>query len=217
MVNSSFLNFFPYLLSPKKELEKYLTAKRELMTKRLKGRLSDSIDQGSIWPHVISKNECNANLIKYDCVYEEEASLNGYQYWKEICDMLPSPWKVITISIDSKHDEMYISILFRKSDPCLVRLPLRRYSLREGDNSEGLSFREASSALKHILDESYITTHSNDVGQSKAKKMEWWTNRKELDKQLCQLLQRLENEWLGAFKVTKLIEKNRLMTFLRSV
>ncbi|PWN49862.1 hypothetical protein IE53DRAFT_124226 [Violaceomyces palustris] len=121
--------------------------------------------------------------------------------------LLPRNWTVISISFIANRNTLLISrqtggagaegILAQ--DPVIFSLPLDRQSRREGEEEE-LTIQAAKQELEDIIRSSNNSVHcAKDLTGMEARKM-WWTQRRELDTRLKNLLEAMQDRWLGAFK-----------------
>ncbi|CAG8500014.1 24159_t:CDS:10, partial [Racocetra persica] len=199
------------------EMTKALTTKRQMIAK-LNEKLQFSVTYDDMqWPKQITTSTC-LNDIK-DCdddsddetdsqrdflktllkQYTKESSLTYEQFQSEFLDILPHNWVVCSISIDIETNDMYICRYRRKISPLLLRLPLKRQSIREGDEG-GFTYSDAIKEFNDILELSNQSMRAGKMSQNKHEKVEWWKERTQLDLRLKELLDNIENYWLGGFK-----------------
>ncbi|KAI9763190.1 MAG: hypothetical protein M1840_000856 [Geoglossum simile] len=121
------------------------------------------------------------------------------QFQKEYIDIIPSTWTVISVSLSENRDELYISKLQAGLSPFVLRLPLCRHNSRDADE-EVFNFSQGHAELCDIIDLANLSTRgARDMTRSGAKS-EWWAEREALDERLKDLLQNIENIWLGGFR-----------------
>ncbi|CAG8612987.1 8288_t:CDS:10, partial [Gigaspora rosea] len=198
------------------EMTRALTAKRQMIA-NLKEKLRFSLIYDDMqWPKQIATSVC---LDDKDCEddlsdetesqkeflkillkqYTSELSLTYEQFQSEFLDILPHNWAVCSISIDIETNDMYICRYQRKTSPLLLRLPLKRQSIREGDEG-GFTYSDAIKEFNEILELSNQSMRAGKMSQTKHEKIEWWKERSQLDLRLKELLDNIEDCWLGGFK-----------------
>ncbi|CAG8478140.1 16724_t:CDS:10, partial [Racocetra fulgida] len=175
------------------EMTKALTAKRQMIAK-LNEKLQFSVTYDDMqWPKQITTSAC-LNDIK-DCdndssdetdsqrdflktllkQYTKELSLTYEQFQSEFLDILPHNWVVCSISIDIETNDI------------------------EGDEG-GFTYSDAIKEFNDILELSNQSMRAGKMSQNKHEKVEWWKERTQLDLRLKELLDNIENYWLGGFK-----------------
>ncbi|KAG0215920.1 hypothetical protein BGX28_007146 [Mortierella sp. GBA30] len=73
-------------------------------------------------------------------------------FQQDFVDILPEKWTVVSISMDVERETLYVNRLRANAMPVVVRLPLNRAQLREGDDQE-LGFRLGSGMGSTGLDD----------------------------------------------------------------
>lgn len=170
------------------EIARNLTWRREynaLLTEKNSGR------SGLEWPEDIRSPETR------------RASLSPVvdicRFQREYIDIIPQEWSVISISLsDNKHD-LCISKLQAGQSPFVIRLPLERASSRDAD-SDVFDFQQGRTELLDIIKRANETCHTKRDFSVKGAKTAWWVERQALDVRLRELLERIEQVWLGGFK-----------------
>lgn len=170
------------------EMARNLTWRREynaLLTEKNSGR------NGLEWPEDIRSPETR------------RASLSPVvdicKFQREYIDIIPQEWSVISISLsDNKHD-LCISKLEAGQSPFVIRLPLERASSRDAD-SDVFDFQQGRTELLDIIKQANETCHTKRDFSVKGAKTAWWVERQALDARLGELLERIEQVWLGGFK-----------------
>lgn len=170
------------------EMARNLTWRREynaLLTEKNSGR------NGLEWPEDIRSSETR------------RASLSPVvdicRFQREYIDIIPQEWSVISISLsDNKHD-LCISKLQAGQSPFVIRLPLERASSRDAD-SDVFDFNQGRTELLEIIKRANETCHTKRDFSVKGAKTAWWVERQALDVRLGELLERIEQVWLGGFK-----------------
>ena len=131
--------------------------------------------------------------------YQEAVERDVVSFKKNLLDKFPANWVAVSISIDTEHGDLWLSRLQAGRTPVVNRLPMRRMAEREGEG-EGLTFNDVIGELDEILMQNNQTARDARNIESREDKIEWWSRRKELDKQLQNLLLRIERDWLGGFR-----------------
>lgn len=170
------------------EMARNLTWRREynaLLTEKNSGR------NGLEWPEDIRSPETR------------RASLSPVvdicKFQREYIDNIPQEWSVISISLsDNKHD-LCISKLEAGQSPFVIRLPLERASSRDAD-SDVFDFQQGRAELLNIIKQANETCHTKRDFSVKGAKTAWWVERQALDVRMGELLERIEQVWLGGFK-----------------
>ncbi|CAJ2509950.1 Uu.00g058500.m01.CDS01 [Anthostomella pinea] len=165
------------------ELARNLIWRRERKTLRQ--------DHKAAWPTV--KNTADARR----CSLGFPIDVNHFQ--KEFVDIIPRSWNVVSVSLsDNKHD-LCITKLQAGHSPFAIRLPLERASARDAD-SEAFDFQQGRSELLDIIGSANRSCHAaRDMSQKKANSA-WWAEREALDERMKDLLENIEQTWLGGFK-----------------
>ncbi|EST04999.2 Peptidase C50, separase [Kalmanozyma brasiliensis GHG001] len=125
--------------------------------------------------------------------------------------LLPRNWTVISISVRSTDVEHLV--LTRQEggggpDGCtakeavLYSLPMNRRSQRDGteEEEEQLTLKAAQDKIVEIVRLSNDGIHGVKDVQSMEARRQWWTERHRLDDELRDLLQAMQDTWLGGFK-----------------
>jgi hypothetical protein len=113
---------------------------------------------------------------------------------------LPADCCVITISVSDDLTTLFISRRSSDDEPIVFSLPLDRQGRREGED-EHFSFTDATEELSEIITKSNDTARNAKDVDSKQGKLDWWAERRSLDKRMEELLNNIEFCWLGAFRV----------------
>lgn len=170
------------------EMARNLTWRREfnaLLTEKNSGR------NGLEWPEDIRSSETRRASLS------PVVDISKFQ--REYIDIIPQEWSVISISLsDNKHD-LCISKLEAGQSPFVIRLPLERASSRDAD-SDAFDFQQGRTELLDIIKQANETCHTKRDFSVKGAKTAWWVERQALDVRLGELLQRIEEVWLGGFK-----------------
>ncbi|KND03271.1 separase [Spizellomyces punctatus DAOM BR117] len=187
------------------ELSKGLTSRREMLAS-VRDKLLRRSGQSS-WP--VPMSEIRASItdgevgsaatenIAEECTHGSTMTISEFR--DDIINALPEDWIVCSLSVDLEREDMYLTRLEKGSSPVVVRLPLKRQAMREGEDN-GLLYGEVIGELQDILTASNATTENADAYVTREDKAEWWKKRKELDQRLKALLEEIELVWLGAFR-----------------
>ena len=144
-------------------------------------------------------------LTQLRSLYEKELTALPGEFSPAFVDILPSNWTVCSISIDTDANDMYLCRLRSQTSPFILRLPLRRVSSENGEDG-GLSYEEVITEFNDILTRSAQTM--GKTCETKEAKYQWWEDRKELDMRMRNLLENIENFWLGGFKVVIITKRH---------
>ncbi|KAG0257307.1 hypothetical protein BG011_004021 [Mortierella polycephala] len=106
--------------------------KREYLNRRLLVHPSSSMGNERSFLEILGK------------AYEQDAQIMdggidddlGQNFQRDFIDIIPEKWVVVSLSMDVEHEVMYVNRLRAKAMPIVVRLPLNRDQLREGDDQE---------------------------------------------------------------------------------
>ncbi|KAJ3020136.1 hypothetical protein HKX48_001242 [Thoreauomyces humboldtii] len=183
------------------EISKGLTFRREML-----GSLQDKMARGKgrTADNLTSEAAPNAerSTSTYDTLLGIQSSDEMLQpeiFNEEISSMLPSNWIVCSMSVDLEREDLYLTRRERSQQPIVVRLPIRRQAMRDGQEG-GASYSTIIGELQEILENSNATTRDAAECKTKADKIQWWQTRKDLDAQMGALLEQIELCWLGGFK-----------------
>ena len=142
-----------------------------------------------------------------------ESEIPYRQYWSSLhmplaspthIDLSPLPptWAVVSISVSDDFSSMFVTRHQRDVSPIIFCLPFDRQGKRElGDDVDGLPFELARAEMKEIIEVSDSTALNARNVSTAAGRREWWGTRHELDARLKALLEGMEENWFGAFKV----------------
>lgn len=130
--------------------------------------------------------------------WEHEIDIKMGQFQDLYVDILPSPWTVVSIGISQDCDELYITRYRREQAPFVLRLPFSRQ--KSEDSDEIFDFRTGRAELREIIELSNYSCHNSIDAGAKGAKNNWWSEREALDLRLQELLQNIENTWLGGFR-----------------
>lgn len=149
------------------------------------------------WPEgfaeVTDTSESDSLLLQQYHRYSREQELNPQVYMDEMCQMLPESWNVVSVSLNTAQDMLYIYSIGTSKKPIVLRLPLKRLDAQFG-------YQEVLERFRSILRSSDDVTRSGSLCTSDEDKKNWWKRRKSLDQDLKQLLCTIETQWIGAFR-----------------
>jgi separase len=184
-----------------------------LNQKLRKGALSEDEDK---WPPAINTERgadeeedeemvdhwYHAHLEQLRDLYKEEHELDETGFQTKFIDILPPSWTVCSLTLDAKQGDLYVSRMQANSTPLLLKLPLQRFAKRSGEGDE-LSYKAVMDEFNNIISASNESMHSNKKFEHKADIENWWSTRRELDARLKQLMEKVDENWFGGFKVHK--------------
>ncbi|KAI9100434.1 peptidase family C50-domain-containing protein [Phlyctochytrium arcticum] len=179
------------------EMAKGVTPRREMLAKLVKQE--QKLLPKATWPTVnedFQERTPSGQLLK---LYQDEISSTPMDFREQILDRLPDSWVVVSLSVDLERQDLYLVRYEARCEPVLVRLPLSRQAMREGEES-GVVYKIVIDELHDILRESNSMTKSGQACSTKEEIAEWWKSRRELDSRMQLLTESIENSWLGAFK-----------------
>ncbi|KAH9884456.1 peptidase family C50-domain-containing protein [Xylariomycetidae sp. FL2044] len=123
--------------------------------------------------------------------------MNRFQ--RDFVDIIPKSWNVVSVSLSDTKNDLCITKLQAGHSPFAIRLPLERASSRDADN-EVFSFEQGRSELLEIIREANRTCHDARDMSQKGAKSSWWAEREVLDERMKNLLDSIEQTWLGGFR-----------------
>ncbi|GAA5849620.1 hypothetical protein JCM8547_000513 [Rhodosporidiobolus lusitaniae] len=149
-------------------------------------------------PSLTSSSESNEHLYSLRDRYRvETAELNLTD--SSLSSILPEHWSAVSIHLTPEQDSLLLVRHRRSSEPLLFKLPLDRLARREGED-DAFTYEVAAGELKDIIELSNAGTQAAKLVETKEERAAWWQTRKGLDQRLQELLQAMEDAWLGAFK-----------------
>ncbi|KAK4650761.1 separin protein [Podospora pseudocomata] len=126
-------------------------------------------------------------------------TLDLHKIQRDYIDIVPKNWNVISIALSEGNQDLCITKLQAGQNPFVIRLPLERATSRDAD-SDVFNFQQGRSELLDIIKEINATCHSAKDMNQKGAKTEWWNAREALDERLKELLENIEQIWLGGFR-----------------
>ncbi|KAI2785143.1 peptidase family C50-domain-containing protein [Daldinia loculata] len=169
------------------ELARNLTWRRERKTLHLEAAKEPKLD----WP-VLTDNT-------YDRRTSLGLSLDMDCFQRDYVDIIPKSWNVVSVSLSDNEHDLCVTKLQPGHSPFGIRLPLERASSRDAD-SEVFSFRQGRTELLEIIQMANRTCHDARDMSQKGAKSAWWAEREQLDERLKNLMDCIEQSWLGGFK-----------------
>lgn len=114
--------------------------------------------------------------------------------------LLPPKWSTISLHLTPDRDNLIIVRHRRQTEPVVFKLPLDRLARREGED-ESFTHEDAMNELINIIASTKLSSQNAKHVKTRDEREAWWQERQELDNRLKELLQMIEDIWLGAFKV----------------
>lgn len=120
---------------------------------------------------------------------------------RDYIDILPKTWSVISLSLSENNHDLCIRKFQAGQTPFLLRLPLERASSRDLD-TDVFNFQQGRAELLEIIAQANDSSHDAKAKDMSAKgaKTRWWEEREALDLRLKDLLENIEQIWLGGFR-----------------
>ncbi|OTA82606.1 hypothetical protein M434DRAFT_24962 [Hypoxylon sp. CO27-5] len=169
------------------ELARNLTWRRERKTVRLEASRDSKLD----WPTLTNNTDSRRTSLGF--------SLDMDCFQRDYVDIIPKSWNVISMSLSHCEHDLCITKLQPGQGPFGIRLPLERAASRDAD-SEVFSFRQGRAELLDIIETANRTCHDARDMSQKGAKSAWWAEREEIDGRLQNLMECIEQTWLGGFK-----------------
>lgn len=141
-----------------------------------------------------------AHLSTLQAAYAEEHELDDKEFQDKFVDILPENWTVCSITMDTSSNHMCIGRLRSGQTPLVVKIPLQRAAHRSSQK-ESISLEDVINELRDIIRQSDETIHNSQKYAQKKNAEQWWKIRIQLDRRLKKLLEVVEEQWFGGFKV----------------
>ncbi|KAK4457426.1 Separin [Cladorrhinum samala] len=171
------------------ELARNLTWRRE---KKAIAQEKQAIkNDGTEWPPLLQSVNTRRSSLGF--------TLDLHKIQRDYIDIVPKSWNVISISLSEGNHDLCITKLQAGQNPFVIRLPLERASSRDAD-SDVFNFQQGRSELIEIIKLINETSHAAKDMSVKGAKTEWWQKREALDSRLKELLESIEQIWLGGFR-----------------
>ncbi|KAI1417793.1 peptidase family C50-domain-containing protein [Hypoxylon sp. FL1857] len=169
------------------ELARNLTWRRERKTVRLETSRDSKLD----WPIPTNNTQSRRKSLGL--------SLDMDCFQRDYVDIIPKSWNVISISLSHCEHDLCITKLQPGQSPFGIRLPLERANSGETE-TEVFSFRQGRAELLDIIEVANRTCHDARDMSQKGAKSQWWAEREAIDGRLKNLMECIEETWLGGFK-----------------
>ncbi|KAJ1337665.1 separase [Microdochium nivale] len=121
------------------------------------------------------------------------------KFQRDFVDIIPRDWNVVSVSLGDGQHDLCITKLQAGHSPFAIRLPLERANSRDAD-IDVFDFHQGRSELLEVIGEINRTSHDARDMSQKGAKAEWWAEREALDERMKDLLDNIEQTWLGGFK-----------------
>ncbi|WYZ40195.1 hypothetical protein EsH8_IV_000536 [Colletotrichum jinshuiense] len=171
------------------ELARNLIWKRErdtVMTEQLNPGFSE---MG--WPLALPiKDDRRASIVTAD---------DMTRFQRDYVDIIPEAWSVLSVSLSDNRKDLCITKLRAGQSPFVLRLPLERVASRDGED-ELFDFQHGYDELMDIIQATNASCHNAGDYTAKGAKSAWWAQRENLDNRFKDLLDNVEQVWLGGFK-----------------
>ncbi|EFX05341.1 separin [Grosmannia clavigera kw1407] len=169
------------------ELARNMTWRRE--------RKALLVEKASTWrPDAIEESTADSRRCSLGL---STADIGRFQ--RDYIDIIPKEWSVVSLALAENNQDLCITKLQAGSSPFVLRLPLERAVSRDAD-TEVFSFQQGRSELLEIIAATNASCHDARDMTVKGAKSAWWTERTALDEQLRELLDNVEQVWLGGFR-----------------
>ncbi|KAK3332505.1 peptidase family C50-domain-containing protein [Cercophora scortea] len=172
------------------ELARNLTWRRERKALLLEKNPPKKTD-GSEWPPLLDSANPKRTSLGF--------SLDLHRFQRDYIDIIPAAWSVVSISLSENMHDLCITKLQAHHSPFVLRLPLERASSRDADNAV-FNFQQGRAELLEIVELANATCHDARDMTAKGARSAWWADREALDLRLKELLESIEQIWLGGFR-----------------
>lgn len=125
--------------------------------------------------------------------------INISRFQRDYVDIIPKDWSVVSMALSENKHDLCITKLQAGQSPFVIRLPLERAISRDADN-EVFNYQQGRAELLEIVKAINDSCHGARDMTVKGAKSSWWTEREELDNRLKELLDNVEQIWLGGFR-----------------
>jgi len=171
------------------ELARNLTWRRE--RKAVVLERSKPTFEGQDWPLALNSAAPKRTSLGF--------TLDLFRFQKDYIDIIPKSWAVISLSLSENNHDLCITKLQSGHAPFVIRLPLERASSRDAD-TEVFNFQQGRAELVEIINQANKSCHLAKDMNAKGAKGAWWQERETLDLRLKDLLENIEQIWLGGFR-----------------
>ncbi|KAK1509805.1 peptidase family C50 [Colletotrichum tamarilloi] len=171
------------------EFARNLTWKRERNTVAT-DHLNASFSEAG-WPLALTlKDDRRASIVTVD---------DMAKFQRDYIDIIPEAWSVLSIALSDNRKDLCITKLQSGQSPFVLRLPLERVASRDGED-ELFDFQHGHDELMDIIQATNTSCHNTGDYTAKGAKSAWWAQRENLDNRFKDLLDNVEQVWLGGFK-----------------
>lgn len=125
--------------------------------------------------------------------------INISRFQRDYIDIIPKDWSVVSMALSENKHDLCITKLQAGQSPFVIRLPLERAISRDADN-EVFNYQQGRTELLEIVKAINDSCHDARDMTVKGAKSSWWTEREALDTRLKELLDNVEQIWLGGFR-----------------
>ena len=128
-------------------------------------------------------------------------------------DIIPSNWTAVSISLSHSLEDIFICKIRSGHAPFVLRLPLSRQSSLDCDE-EVFGFQQAKGEMRDIILLANSSAGGVDDIACRGARAEWWNTRQRLDARLKDLLNNIQNIWLGGFRgiFSQMVHKRDLLS-----
>ncbi|OHE95639.1 peptidase family C50 [Colletotrichum orchidophilum] len=171
------------------EFARNLTWKRERNTVAT-DQLNPSFSEAG-WPLALAlKDDRRASIVTVD---------DMARFQRDYIDIIPEAWSVLSIALSDNRKDLCITKLQSGQSPFVLRLPLERVASRDGED-ELFDFQHGHDELMEIIQATNASCHNSGDYSAKGAKSAWWAQRENLDNRFKDLLDNVEQIWLGGFR-----------------
>ena len=129
----------------------------------------------------------------------QTVDINIGRFQRDYIDIIPKDWSVVSMALSENKHDLCITKLQAGQSPFVIRLPLERAISRDADN-EVFNYQQGRAELLEIVQAINDSCHDARDMTVKGAKSSWWTEREALDARLQELLENVEQIWLGGFR-----------------
>lgn len=127
---------------------------------------------------------------------------------------LPTNWQVVFIGVSETLDCLIMTKYRHGSDPVTFRLGFDRLGRRE-EEEDLFTYDLAIDDLRDIIKQNNALAQGAKLINTTEGRQTWWTQRRELDDRMRELLESIDKRWLGAFKVRYLLDSVQVWAYPR--
>ena len=134
-----------------------------------------------------------------DAASLDASNMTVSSFQSDMIDILPDSWVVVSLSLSESKEEITFSKMRAHESPFVISVPLTRQHALEC-NEVSYGYFDVKQELEDIIHEINQTSQNSKDLKTKTAKSAWWETRTALDARLQELLQNIENIWLGGFR-----------------